>query len=68
MCYYPLNTELADLREYLSDYMQWLDCELYDRKAYRDAISLGLPVTEQKDKKTKEEINTLTKTLLKLGK
>ena len=65
---HPLNTELADSREYLSEYMTLLDCVLYDRKAYRDALSLGLSVTEQRDPKAKKEVIELTKTLFKLGK
>jgi chromosome partitioning protein len=57
------NTEIQQAREYLSEHINVLDCVVYDRKAYRDALSMGLSVTEYSDKKAKQEIKALTKAL-----
>lgn len=57
------NTEVDQARDYLAEHMSVLDCVVYDRKAYRDALSMGLSVTEYSDKKAKQEINELTKVL-----
>ena len=54
---HPANTEITDAKEYLSEHTTVLDCLVYDRKAYRDALSMGLGVMEHTDKKAKTEIN-----------
>ena len=56
---HPANTEITDAKEYLSEHATVLDCLVYDRKAYRDALSMGLGVMEHTDKKAKTEINEL---------
>lgn len=53
------NTEIAAAREYLSGHMTVLDSTVHDRKAYRDALSLGIGVTEHTDRKAKAEIMNL---------
>jgi chromosome partitioning protein len=57
------NTEIDQARDYLAEHMKVLDCVVYDRKAYRDVLSMGLGVTEHSDKKAKHEINELIKVL-----
>ena len=58
------NTEIQDARDYLADHIKVLDCVIHDRKAYRDALSMGLSVTEHTDKKAKDEINELIKAVI----
>lgn len=56
---HPANTEIQVSKDYLSEHMTVLDCLLYDRKAYRDALSMGLGVIEHTDKKAQNEITAL---------
>jgi len=56
---HPSNTEIAEAKDYLSEHATVLDCLVYDRKAYRGALSMGLGVIEHTDKKAKTEINEL---------
>ncbi len=58
---HPGNTEIQVSKDYLSEHMTVLDCLLYDRKAYRDALSMGLGVIECNDKKAQQEITELYK-------
>lgn len=55
---HPQNPEIQDAREYLGsiEALTLLDCQVHDRKAYRDALSLGRGVTEHTDDKAREEI------------
>ncbi|MCJ8335586.1 MAG: AAA family ATPase [Epibacterium sp.] len=63
---HPGNTEISEAREYLSniDELPLLDAQIFDRKAFRDALSLGKGVTEHTDAKAREEIEVLVKELL----
>lgn len=56
---HPANTEIKDSKAYLSEHISVLDCLVYDRKAYRDALSMGLSVIEHTDDKAKNEISEL---------
>jgi chromosome partitioning protein len=63
---HPNNPEISDSIAYLSeiDQLTLLDALVYDRKAYRDALSLGKGVTEHTDKKAAVEIQNLVKALI----
>lgn len=54
----PSITEISDAKKYLENYngIKILDTVIYDRKVYRDAISLGLSVTEMDNEKATLEI------------
>jgi chromosome partitioning protein len=56
---HPANTEIQDSKDYLSEHMTVLDCLIHDRKAYRDALSMGRGVIEHTDPKAKTEITEL---------
>lgn len=60
------NPEIQDSRDYLADFptLPVLDCVVYDRKAYRDALSIGKGVTEHSDQKARAEITALTEALI----
>jgi chromosome partitioning protein len=60
------NTEIQDSRDYLQTFQNLpvLDCVVYDRKAYRDALSVGKGVTEHTDQKAKDEIIALTEAVI----
>ena len=60
---HPANTEIQVSKDYLSEHITVLDCLLHDRKVYRDALSMGLGVIEQRDPKAKSEINELYKVI-----
>ena len=64
---HPANTEIKVAREYLSEHITVLDCLVHDRKAYRDALSVGLGVVEHTDKKAEQEIKSLWKAIQKTG-
>ena len=64
---HPGNTEIAESRDYLSDHLPVLNSLLYDRKAYRDALSMGLGVIEHRDKKAQNEIKALYKEVVSNG-
>ena len=63
---HPNNPEIQDSRDYLADFpnLPVLDPVVYDRKAYRDALSVGRGATEHTDPKAKGEIEALTEALL----
>ena len=56
---HPANTEIKDARDYLKKHIKVASCLLHDRKAYRDALSLGRGVIEHNDTKAKNEITKL---------
>lgn len=60
---HPANTEIQDSREYLSEHIIVLDCLVHDRKAYRDALSMGIGVIEHTDPKAKNEMQELYKVI-----
>jgi chromosome partitioning protein len=60
---HPANTEIQDSKDYLSEHMTVLDCLVHDRKAYRDALSMGRGVVEHSDTKAKNEIIELYKVI-----
>jgi len=60
---HPGNTEIKEARGYLKDHMKVSSCLLHDRKAYRDALSLGLGVIEHSDPKAKSEVTKLYKVI-----
>jgi chromosome partitioning protein len=60
---HPANTEIQDSKDYLSEHMTVLDCLIHDRKAYRDALSMGRGVIEHNDHKAKNEITELYKVI-----
>ena len=61
---HPGNVEIRDSRQYLADHMEILDRVLHDRKAYRDALSSGLGVTEHNDPKAKQEVINLVEAII----
>lgn len=65
----PSVTEINDARTYLNNYpaIQTLNALTFDRKVYRDAISLGLSVTELDNDKAAVEINSLITEILGHG-
>ena len=60
---HPANTEIKAARDYLKEHIKVLNCLIHDRKAYRDALSMGLGVLEHSDKKAKQEITKLYKAI-----
>lgn len=60
---HPANTEIQEARDYLSEHITVLDTLIYDRKAYRDALSMGMGVIEHTDPKAKTEISDLYKVI-----
>lgn len=62
---HPNNPEIQDARDYLEGIkaLPLLDCLVHDRKAYRDALSLGRGVTEHTDDKAREEIMRLVEVI-----
>ena len=60
---HPANTEIKDARDYLKKHLKVASCLLHDRKAYRDALSMGRGVIEHNDPKAKTEINKLYKVM-----
>ncbi len=59
----PSITEIQDTKNALMDYpeIKLLNSIIYERKAYRDAISLGLGVVETDNDKAKVEIENMLK-------
>lgn len=62
----PSVHEEAEARECFQDYpvLQPLQTMVYDRKVYRDSMSLGMGVTEMGNPKAKHEIQALLKELI----
>ena len=60
------NSEMSEAREYLTDFPEItpLKTVIYDRKAYRDAMSEGLSVIELSDDKAKSEVKALREELI----
>jgi len=61
----PVIKEIQEAREYLQDIdgLKVLNCHIYDRKVYRDALSTGQGVVESKNKKAAAEIRNLVKVI-----
>jgi chromosome partitioning protein len=59
----PSITEIQDTKNALTDFteIKLLNSIIYERKAYRDAISLGLGVIETDNDKAKTEIENMLK-------
>ena len=57
----PVIQELQEATSYLADFpeLTLLDCQVFDRKVYRDALSTGYGVTECKNPKAAAEIENL---------
>ncbi len=66
----PVVKETQEARAYLRDIdgLKVLNCHIYDRKVYRDALSTGQGVVESKNKKAAAEIRNLVKVIRKKGK
>jgi len=66
----PVVKETQEARAYLRDIdgLKVLNCHIYDRKVYRDALSTGRGVVESKNKKAAAEIRNLVKVIRKKGK
>ena len=66
---HPLIKEIQEAREYLQDIdgLQVLNCHIFDRKVYRDALSTGHGVVESRNKKAAAEIRSLLKVIRKKG-
>ncbi len=62
----PVIKEVAAAKEFLADYPEFklANTLVYDRKAYRDAISEGKSVLEWTDAKAKHEIETLVEEII----
>lgn len=61
----PVIKEIQEARAYLQDIdgLKVLNCHIYDRKVYRDALSTGQGVVESKNKKAAAEIRNLVKVI-----
>lgn len=57
---HPANNEINVSGEYLREFMTVFPSSTSDRKAYRDAMSMGMGVTEHTDQKARREIETIT--------
>jgi len=66
----PVVKETQEAKAYLRDIdgLKVLNCHIYDRKVYRDALSTGQGVVESKNKKAAAEIRNLVKVIRKKGK
>lgn len=62
----PSVHEEAEAREYFRDFpaLRPLNTLIYDRKVYRDSMSMGMGVTEMNNPKAKTEIENLLKEIL----